>query len=372
MRNGSRTQCNAGAHPGLRTMCSPSTGTVEDSSSALFPNGCSGKFPASTTSVEGLHMAQEFVHEPVLRAEVVDLFSPVPPGVVVDATLGGGGHSMALLDAYPRLTVLGIDRDPDALRAARATLARFADRAVLRHARFGDLGDVVAEAGMAGAVVGVLFDLGVSSPQLDWVERGFSYRSSGPLDMRMDRTAAGVSARELANELPEADLARLFAASGEGRLAGRIARAVVAARPIHTTSQLAEVVSGAVPAPARRRGHPARRVFQALRMAVNEELEELERAVPSALELLVPGGRCAVIAYHSGEDRLVKQLFAEAARGGCTCPPGLPCVCGANPRHRLVFRGSRKAGAAEVARNRRAESARLRVIERLPGLREAS
>ena len=349
------------------TMRSPSTGTVEDSSSALFPGGRSG-YPPESTSVEGLRMVRQFAHEPVMAQEVVDLFAPVPAGIVVDATVGGGGHSGALLAAHPYLTVLGIDRDQEALAAAARALAPFGDRVSLAHARFGDLARIVADAGSPGGLSGVLFDLGVSSPQLDQAERGFSYRSPGPLDMRMDQTV-GQSALDIVNGAPEDELVALFVANGEGRLARRIARTIVAARPLSTTAELAEVVSSAVPAPARRRGHPARRVFQAIRIAVNDEIDELAAAVPVALSSLSVGGRCVTIAYHSGEDRLVKQLFAEAVTGGCTCPPGLPCVCGARPEHQLVFRGSRKASAEEIARNRRAESARLRAVERVAGPR---
>jgi 16S rRNA (cytosine1402-N4)-methyltransferase len=260
---------------------------------------------------------------------------------------------------------LGIDRDPDALAAAGERLAPFGSRVTLRHARFSEMAAVVTEAlGADGTVVAVLLDLGVSSPQLDRAERGFSYRSEGPLDMRMD-PGEGVGAIDLVNEADPEELVRLFAANGEGRFARRIARRVVAARPITTTSELADAVAGAVPAAARRRGHPARRVFQALRIAVNDEIGELMTALPAAVELPVVGGRSVVIAYHSGEDRLVKAAFAEAARGGCTCPPGLPCGCGANPAHRLVFAGSKKAGPGEVARNRRADAARLRSLERI-------
>jgi 16S rRNA (cytosine1402-N4)-methyltransferase len=286
-----------------------------------------------------------------------------------------------LLRAHPHLRVLGIDQDPDAVRAAAQRLAPFGWRAEVYHARFDAVNHIVhaassgrtsvADAGSVAdrpapaAVVGVLFDLGVSSPQLDRSERGFSYRHDGPLDMRMD-TGAATSAAQLVNELPEAELARLFAANGEGRLARRLARAVVAARPVTTTGQLVEAILGAVPAPARRRsGHPARRVFQAIRIAVNDELDVLARSLPAAIDLLTPGGRCVAIAYHSGEDRLVKAAFTEAVTGGCTCPPTLPCVCGAVPIARLVFRGARRPLPAEVEKNRRSESARLRALERL-------
>jgi 16S rRNA (cytosine1402-N4)-methyltransferase len=214
-------------------------------------------------------------------------------------------------------------------------------------------------------VVGVLLDLGVSSPQLDRSERGFSYRHDAPLDMRMDQ-ARPRTAAHVVNELSEDELARLVALNGEGRFARRLARAVVAARPVTSTAELAEAVRSAIPAPARRRGgHPARRVFQAIRIAVNEELEVLAGVLPATIGQLKPGGRCVVIAYHSGEDRLVKQAFNDAVTGGCSCPPALPCVCGAVPIGRLVFRGARRPSPAEVERNRRAESARLRALERL-------
>ncbi len=211
-----------------------------------------------------------------------------------------------------------------------------------------------------------LFDLGVSSPQLERPERGFSYWRQGPLDMRMDPTRP-VTAADIVNGWSQAALARLFRDNGEARFAARIARAVVAARPIDSTLGLVEVVRLAIPAAARRTGgHPARRVFQAVRLAVNEELSILPGAIEAALVALAPGGRCAVISYHSGEDRIAKERFRRAVTGGCVCPPGLPCVCGAVPLARLVTRGARRPGAEEVAGNRRAESARLRVAERLP------
>jgi len=307
-------------------------------------------------------MPQVYAHEPVMVEEVVALFADVPPGTVVDATAGAGGHAEALLTAHPHLSVLCMDRDPQAVEATTARLGPFGSRAVVRRARFDRIDEVVAEAGV-GAVSGVLFDLGVSSPQLDHAQRGFSYRQDAPLDMRMD-PSTGRTAADVVNTLPEADLAALFAAHGEGRFARRIARAVVAARPLTTTVQLAEVVRGAIPAATRRHGgHPARRVFQAVRVAVNDELDVLERALPLAIGVLAPGGRCVVIAYHSGEDRIVKRAFGAAASGGCTCPPGLPCTCGAVPLGRLVFRGARKPAPGEVERNRRSESARLRAFE---------
>jgi len=304
-----------------------------------------------------------------MEAQVVAALRPVPDGVLIDATLGGGGHSGALLSAHPGLRLLGLDRDPAAIEAASARLATFIDsgRAELRRARFDTLGSLAAEVFPARPVTAVLFDLGVSSPQLDRAERGFSYRHRGPLDMRMDPDQP-LTAGDVVNGYPEERLARLFRESGEARFGGRIARAIMAGRPFQDTVELAEVVRDAIPAATRRRGgHPAKRVFQAIRIEVNAELEALRSALATALDLLAPGGRLAVLTYHSGEDRLVKGAFVEAATGGCTCPPGLPCVCGATPSHRLVFRGSRTPDAAEVARNRRAESARLRVIERLEG-----
>jgi 16S rRNA (cytosine1402-N4)-methyltransferase len=311
---------------------------------------------------EELQMAHSFDHIPVLRDEVVSLFAAVPSGLVVDATVGGGSHAASLLEAYPALRVLGLDRDPSALEAAAERLSQFGDRVSLIRSPFSALASVIDDAEVA-PLSGILFDLGVSSPQLDRAARGFSYRADGPLDMRMD-PASGVTAADLVNGLPVDALARLFRENGEGRLSGRIARAVVEARPLTSTGQLAEVVSAAVPQAARRKGHPARRVFQALRIEVNDEQNELQAALPVALSSLAVGGVLAVISYHSGEDRLVKQTFAEAASGGCVCPPGLPCVCGAVARHRLVFRGARKASAAEVGANPRAEAARLRAIVR--------
>ena len=301
-----------------------------------------------------------FAHRPVMLAEIVDLFAPVPPGTVVDATVGGGGHSAALLEAHDHLRVLGVDQDPDALAAAAARLAPFGDRAELRRLRFDRLADLPLD-----EASGVLFDLGVSSPQLDRPERGFSHRFDAPLDMRMDPDAA-VSAADVVNGYDEVDLARLLRTFGDERYASRIARAVVAARPIATTARLADVVRDAIPAPARRRGgHPARRTFQAVRIEVNSELEVLPVALDAALDLLAPGGRCAVLAYHSGEDRIVKERFRTASTGGCECPPGLPCTCGATPTVRLLKRGAWKASAAEIAENPRAESVRLRAVEKL-------
>jgi 16S rRNA (cytosine1402-N4)-methyltransferase len=304
-----------------------------------------------------LHRHDDFRHEPVMVAEIVELFAPVPPGTVVDATVGGAGHSVALLEAHPHLRIVGVDRDPDAVAAAGARLAPYGDRASVRHARFDDLGHEPAS--------GVLFDLGVSSPQLDRGERGFSHRNDGPLDMRMD-PGDPRAATDVVNGYSEAELVRVLRDLGDERHAVRIARAIIAHRPIETTARLAEVVRDAIPAPARRRGgHPARRSFQAVRIEVNGELERLPDAIDRAIALLVPGGRCAVLAYHSGEDRIVKDRFREAATGGCTCPPNLPCACGAIPTVRLLKRGAWKPSAEEIAANPRSESARLRAVEKL-------
>jgi 16S rRNA (cytosine1402-N4)-methyltransferase len=291
----------------------------------------------------------------------------VPPGVVVDTTVGGAGHAAAILESRPDLALLGLDRDPEAVEAARTRLARFGSRAQVVMARFDAFGDAARAASggdgpLGGPVVGVLFDLGVSSHQIDRAERGFSYRQEGPLDMRMDPTS-GMTAAEVVNGYPVPELARLFRANGETRWADRIARAVAAARPLTTTTGLADVVAGSVPAAHRRRGHPAARVFQALRIEVNSELDVLDRALDEIPDRLVPGGRAVVLSYHSGEDRLVKEKFRQWSGGACICPPGLPCVCGAPRFARLVARGGRKADPSDAATNRRATAARLRAVE---------
>ena len=320
-----------------------------------------------------------FRHVPVLRDEVVAAFAPVPPGWVVDGTLGGAGHAIAVLDAHPHLSVLGLDRDPDAVAVATQRLARFGPRAVVVHSRFDRIADAMGilrrtrttadEHGPDDAptgLSGVLLDLGVSSPQLDRGDRGFSYRNAGPLDMRMDPTA-GRSAADVVNEADEAELVRILRRFGDERHAPRIARAIVAARPITTTQHLADVVRDAIPAAARRTGgHPATRTFQALRIEVNDELEQLEAVLGDALDLLVPGGRLAVITYHSGEDRIVARRFRDAAADDCVCPPGSgPCRCGGAPSVRLVPRKAVTASEDELAANPRARSARLRVAEAL-------
>lgn len=308
----------------------------------------------------------EFHHAPVMASEIVRLFANVPPGLLVDATLGGGGHAALLLAARPDCTLLGLDRDPAALEAAAARLASFGGRVAVRHARFDALATVMSTLDPAPrAVAGVLFDLGVSSPQLDRPERGFSYRHDGPLDMRMD-PGEPMSAADVVNGYSLDELTRVLYDHADERFAHRIARAIVAARPVQTTAQLAEIVRSAIPAPARRRGgHPAKRTFQAIRIEVNRELEILGHALDEAIDVTAPGGRVAVLSYHSGEDRIVKATFARAATGGCQCPPGLPCACGAVRTVRLVRAGSTKPSDAERALNPRAESARLRAVEKL-------
>jgi 16S rRNA (cytosine1402-N4)-methyltransferase len=301
-----------------------------------------------------------------MAEEVVELFRPVPPGVIVDATVGGGGHARRLLEARPDVRILGLDRDPRAVAAAAAHLAPFADRVTLVRSRFDHLEQIMSDLAVREEELsGVLFDLGVSSPQLDEPERGFSYRWDSPLDMRMDPDDPW-SAGDVVNGYQEAELAHVLAAYGDERYARRIAKAIVEARPIETTAELAAVVAEAIPAPARRRGgHPAKRTFQAIRIAVNRELDILPGALDRAIEMTRAGGRVVALAYHSGEDRIVKDRFRHAATGGCTCPPGLPCVCDAVATVRLLRPGALKPQAAEIAMNRRAESARLRAVEKL-------
>ena len=306
----------------------------------------------------------EFDHVPVMRQEIVDALAPTPPGVVLDATLGGGGHSEALLEARDDVRVLGLDRDQDALDFATHRLARFGARVMTHRCRFDDLREAM-DANEVDALSAALFDLGVSSPQLDRPERGFSYRHDGPLDMRMDADAPW-SADDVVNGYAEADLSRVIHRYGDERFARRIAAAIVAARPIESTTRLAEVITGAIPAPARRTGgHPAKRTFQAIRIEVNGELDALPGALDQAIDALVPGGRLAVLSYHSGEDRIAKERIRAAETGGCECPPELPCVCGAVKTVRIVRGVPKRPGPDEQARNRRAGSARLRVAEKL-------
>lgn len=306
-----------------------------------------------------------FAHQPVMVEEIVELFRAAPPGIIVDATVGAGGHAEALLEALPHLELLGLDRDADAVAAASRRLARFEGRSRVSHTRFDRLAEVLDDLAVE-TVSGALFDLGVSSPQLDRSERGFSYRSDAPLDMRMDRTQA-LTAADVVNSYDERRLTRLLRDFGDEPRAQRIARAIVRHRPLETTDQLADVVRNAIPAALRRHGgHPARRAFQAIRMEVNSELDVLPPALDAAADRIAPGGILAVLSYHSGEHRLVKERFRHFVTGGCTCPPRLPCVCGARPRARELRRGNRSPSANEIAANPRAESAQLRALELLP------
>jgi 16S rRNA (cytosine1402-N4)-methyltransferase len=312
---------------------------------------------------------EAFDHAPVMRDEITSIFAAVPAGTIVDATLGGGGHSAALLDDRDDIDILGIDQDPDALRAATETLAHYGDRVRTSRRRFDQFSEALADHDVS-QISGALFDLGVSSPQLDRGERGFSYRHDGPLDMRMDADQAW-SADDVVNGYGERDLARIIRRYGDERFADRIARAICAARPIQSTTELAAVVTAAIPAAARRTGgHPAKRTFQAIRIEVNDELGVLPGAIDAAVEATRPGGRIAVLSYHSGEDRIVKERFANAA-GACACPDDLPCVCGAIQTVRIVRGIPKKASAAEQATNRRAASARLRVVERVVATRKS-
>jgi len=345
---------------------------VEDSYSAHFHLRRSGSSSDGAPPVEGLRMSSDepnqlsskggFWHIPVLRDQVAEIFADCPPGIVIDATLGGGGHTSAILSANTHLNVLGMDRDSDAIRASTDALAHFAGRVTITQGAFDELGKI-ADSKSLDNVSGVLFDLGVSSYQLDSPERGFSFRLDGPLDMRMDRTSS-TTAADIVNSADAKFLAKIFASNGEPVFAMKIARAIVGERPIVSTAHLAEVVRSSIPARARRTGgHPATRIFQALRIAVNSELESLSSALRQALEITAIGGRVVVISYHSGEDRIVKSTFAAAVIGGCKCPQGLPCACGAVQKARLVFRKPIRPARGEIENNPRSSSALLRAVE---------
>jgi len=300
-------------------------------------------------------------HEPVLVSACVEALAPAASGVIVDGTFGGGGHTRALLASYPLVTIIGIDRDPDALTNApddervRTVLGNFSEMQRFVNDELGAPPDT------RGTVDGVLLDLGISSHQVDTAERGFSYHRSGPIDMRMGADAPS-SAGELVNDLDRDELRNLISRYGEERYAGRIAGAIVDARPISNTTDLATVVAAAVPAAVRRSGHPARKTFQALRIATNAELDALSAGLESAIYLLRPGGRLCVISYHSLEDRITKRRFAAGA-AECVCPPELPvCVCERRPE--LEVLGRIRPSEAEVAANPRSRSAVLRIAER--------
>ena len=315
-------------------------------------------------------------HVPVMRDRVVELLDPAlrPPGaVLVDATLGRAGHAAALLDDHPDLVLIGVDRDGEAIEQSRRMLAGHAGQVSLVRGGYDEIPGIVARLGHS-RVHGVLFDLGVSSPQLDDPGRGFAYAQDAPLDMRMD-TSQQLTAAEVVNTYPARDLARVLREYGEERYARRIADAIAAERsaePITSTRRLAEIVRDSIPAPARRTGgNPSKRTFQALRIEVNEELAALRRALPGALDLLRTGGRIVVLAYHSLEDREVKR--ALAARAADTTPPGVPVpLPSSKPLFRLLTRGAERPDADEIARNPRAASARLRAAERIRETRGAA
>ena len=309
----------------------------------------------------------EFTHKPVLLHECIEALNIRPDGVYVDGTLGRAGHSLEIAQRLATGRLICIDRDMAAIEAAKVRLAPYKDRVTLVHSNFSELGGVLRQAGASGAD-GMLFDLGVSSPQLDDASRGFSYMNDAPLDMRMDKSAP-LTAWDVVNIWPEEELKRILRDYGEERFAGRIAGQIVRTRtekPIETTGELVEIIRQAMPPAAlREKQHPAKRSFQAIRIAVNDELGELPPMLQAASELLQKGGRLAVISFHSLEDRIIKKTLQDLATG-CTCPPNFPvCVCGRKPKMRLVSRKPIVAGEAELVYNPRARSAKLRVAEKL-------
>jgi 16S rRNA (cytosine1402-N4)-methyltransferase len=313
-------------------------------------------------------MTDDQIHTPVLLERCIELLGPAlqkPGAVFVDATLGMGGHSAGILERFPEATLIGLDRDPDALAIARERLARFGDRVHLVHTVYDGIREAVEGLGF-DEVHGILFDLGVSSLQLDRVERGFSYSKDAPLDMRMDGTSELTAATILA-EYSEADLRRIFRDYGEEKLAGRYAQKIVEARqerPFVRSAELVDVITKATPVAVQRQGHPAKRVFQALRIEVNQELAVLERAIPAAIDALAIGGRIVVEAYQSLEDRIVKRELQR--RSTSSAPAGLPVEL---PEHRpelaLLIRGAELANDDEKAANPRATPVRLRAAERV-------
>jgi 16S rRNA (cytosine1402-N4)-methyltransferase len=307
-------------------------------------------------------------HAPIMVSEILSLLQPEQGGVFVDGTLGGGGHAQAVLERLPAGGRLyGIDRDGEAIAESSRRLTPFGDAFTAIRGNFFDMKSLLLQRGIKTAD-GILLDLGVSSHQLDAPERGFSYHSEAPLDMRMD-TSAPLTAYDVVNTYPAPELARIFREYGEERFAGRIASALVRAResgPIRSTTQLAEIIKAATPAANRWEGqHPARRSFQAIRIEVNGELSGLRQALADAAELLSPGGRLCVITFHSLEDRIAKQLFREL-ENPCTCPPKAPvCICGKKPVVRILTKKPLTAGQQELEENARSRSAKLRAIEKL-------
>ena len=308
------------------------------------------------------------IHTPVLLERCLELLGPAlaqPGAVYVDGTLGMGGHAEAFLERFPQARLVGMDRDPDALRIAGERLAAFADRITLVHTVYDGIRDALDAAGVERADA-ILYDLGVSSLQLDEAERGFAYAQDAPLDMRMDPTS-GVTAADVLRTFSEGELRRIFERYGEEKLASRYARAIVQARaeaPVERSGRLVDILQAATPAALKNAGHPAKRVFQALRIEVNGELAALERAIPAALDTLAVGGRMVVLSYQSLEDRFVKRLFAEATAS--TAPAGLPVELPEHaPAFRTLVRGAEQASAEEAERNPRAKPVRLRAIERI-------
>ncbi len=311
----------------------------------------------------------EFTHKPVLLDECIEALNICPDGVYVDGTLGRAGHSREIARRLTTGRLICIDRDMAAIEAARERLGPWMERVTLVHSNFSELGAVLQSVGVSGAD-GMLFDLGVSSPQLDDAARGFSYMQDAPLDMRMD-VSAPLNAREVVNGWSYEELRRILFDYGEERYAPAIAKAIVRAReqkPIETTLELVDVIRSAMPAAAlREKQHPAKRSFQAIRIAVNGELDALPPMLKSAVDALNPGGRLAVITFHSLEDRIVKRAMQDMARG-CTCPPEFPvCVCGKRPRIKILTRKPIISAAAELEENPRARSAKLRVAEKCGG-----
>ena len=309
----------------------------------------------------------EFVHKSVLLDECIEALNIRPDGIYVDGTLGGAGHSSELVKRLTTGRLIGIDRDRVALTAAEERLRPYLDRVTLVHANFSEIRSILNNLSIPG-VDGMLFDLGVSSPQLDDAERGFSYMADAPLDMRMNRDDP-LTAAEIVNTWSAEELRGIFYEYGEERYAPQVAAAIVRRReskPIETTLELAEIIRSAMPPQAlREKQHPAKRCFQAIRIAVNDELGAVRRLMDDAIDCLNPGGRLAVITFHSLEDRIVKTAMQAAAKG-CTCPPEFPvCVCGKKPRVTVLTRKPIVSGAAELNENPRARSAKLRVAEKL-------
>ena len=309
----------------------------------------------------------EFSHKSVLLDECIDALAIKPEGIYLDGTLGGAGHSLEIVSRLTTGRLIGVDRDRVALAAAQERLKDYLPRVTFVHSNFSEL-DRILEELQIPAVDGMLFDLGVSSPQLDDALRGFSYMADAPLDMRMDRDDP-LTAGEIVNRWPQEELRRILYEYGEERYAPQIAAAIVRSRekkPIETTLELVDIIRGAMPPQAlREKQHPAKRSFQAIRIAVNDELTSGSKMMQAAIRRLKPGGRLAVITFHSLEDRIVKSEMQQAARG-CTCPPEFPvCVCGKKPQIRLVTRKPIVSGAKELEENPRARSAKLRVAEKL-------